>query len=80
MCCWRSHGAERQQGQEIVDAAEASGKVLQIGMVWRQHKEAQLVKKLIDEGVLGELYHIRSVLTRRRGIPGLGGWFTTKSR
>lgn len=69
-----------RQGQEIVDAAEASGKVLQIGMVWRQHKEAQLVKKLIDEGVLGEIYHIRSVLTRRRGIPGLGGWFTTKSR
>ena len=69
-----------QQGEEIVKAAEASGKVLQIGMVWRQHKESQLVRKLVQDGVLGDIYHIRAVLTRRRGIPGLGGWFTTKAR
>lgn len=68
------------QGEEIVKAAEASGKVLQIGMVWRQHKESQLVRKIIQDGMLGDIYHIRAVLTRRRGIPGLGGWFTTKAR
>ena len=46
-------------------------------MVWRQSPQALAVKKLIDTGKLGEVYHIRATLVRRRGIPGLGGWFTT---
>jgi predicted dehydrogenase len=68
------------EAREIIAAAEASGKILQIGMVWRQHRQAQQVRQLVQDGVFGEIYHIRAVLTRRRGIPGLGGWFTTKSR
>jgi predicted dehydrogenase len=68
------------EAKEIIAAAEKSGKTLQIGMVWRQNKQAQQVRKMIDDGLLGDIYHIRAVLTRRRGIPGLGGWFTTKSR
>ena len=33
----------------------------------------------MKRGVFGEIYHMRAVLIRRRGIPGLGGWFTTKA-
>ena len=66
-------------GQKILDARDQSGKLLQMGMVWRQRDEAQLVKKEIEAGRLGEIYQIRVKLIRRRGIPGLGGWFTTKS-
>ena len=36
-------------------------------------------KKLIEDGRLGDVYQIRVKLIRRRGIPGLGGWFTTKA-
>lgn len=64
--------------QQIVDTRNATGKVLQIGMVRRQEKESELVKDLIDSGRLGEIYQVRARLIRRRGIPGLGGWFTTK--
>lgn len=58
--------------------ARRSGKVLQVGMVWRQDPAAQTIRQLIASGACGTIYHIRTTLIRRRGIPGLGGWFTTK--
>jgi predicted dehydrogenase len=67
------------EAQAIVDAAEANGRVLQIGMVYRQSAEARLARQYALDGALGQIYHIRTVLIRRRGIPGLGGWFTTKA-
>ncbi|MCE5328473.1 MAG: Gfo/Idh/MocA family oxidoreductase [Planctomycetaceae bacterium] len=57
--------------------ARRKGLALQIGVVWRQDGRAMTIKKLIDSGKLGEIYHVRATLIRRRGIPGLGGWFTT---
>lgn len=66
--------------RDIMAARDASGKLLQMGMVWRQNPEARAVKEIIDSGKLGEIYQIRVRLIRRRGIPGLGGWFTTKAR
>jgi predicted dehydrogenase len=65
--------------RDIIAARDASGKQLQMGMVWRQKPSARLVKEVIENGRLGEIYQIRVKLIRRRGIPGLGGWFTTKA-
>ncbi|MBR2439123.1 MAG: Gfo/Idh/MocA family oxidoreductase [Lentisphaeria bacterium] len=67
-------------GRDILAARDASGKVLQMGMVWRQTPEAQVVRKAVEDGKLGEIYQIRVRMIRRRGIPGLGGWFTTKEK
>ena len=67
-------------GREILKARDASGKQLQMGMVWRQTPQAEVVRDAIANGRLGEVYQIRVKLIRRRGIPGLGGWFTTKAR
>jgi len=69
-----------KEPQQIVATADATKKVLQIGMVYRQSPETQLVRKYAMDGTLGNIYHMRIALLRRRGIPGLGGWFTTKSR
>ncbi len=63
----------------IIKAEKAAKKVLQIGMVNRQSQEVQVAKDYVRKGLLGNIYHMRTVLIRRRGIPGLGGWFTTKS-
>lgn len=67
------------QAAAIVAAAKKSGKVLQIGMVRRQAGETQMARKCVADGLLGAIYHMRAVLIRNRGIPGLGGWFTTKA-
>jgi len=62
-----------KEAQQIVAAAEAGKKTLQIGMVCRQAAEVQLVRRYVQDGILGNIYHMRVVLIRRRGIPGLGG-------
>ncbi|MCD4824032.1 MAG: Gfo/Idh/MocA family oxidoreductase [Phycisphaerae bacterium] len=67
------------EGAEILAAAEKAKGVLQMGMVQRQQAQAAELRKLVTEGKLGEIYHMHTVLIRRRGIPGLGGWFTTKA-
>jgi len=48
-------------------------------MVRRQAPAAQVVRQYVEQGLFGEVYHMRAVMIRRRGIPGLGGWFTTKA-
>jgi predicted dehydrogenase len=47
-------------------------------MVWRQAPQAQIVREYVEAGLFGRVHHLRAVMIRRRGIPGMGGWFTTK--
>jgi predicted dehydrogenase len=61
-------------------AARKRGSVLQIGMVNRQRPESQVLREYVEAGHLGKIYHMKAVQIRRRGIPGLGGWFTTKEQ
>lgn len=68
------------QCDEILAAAQSSKGLLQLGFVCRGSPTARVAKKWIDAGRFGEIYHIKARLHRRRGIPGLGGWFTTKSQ
>jgi predicted dehydrogenase len=47
-------------------------------MVHRHTAVGQAAKKVVETGDLGEIYHAKAHLYRRRGVPGLGGWFTTR--
>lgn len=67
-----------QEAQRMADTASREGKLL---MAMRNNRFAdgsQFLKKFIDKGSLGEVYTARCGWLRRRGIPGKGGWFTTK--
>jgi predicted dehydrogenase len=64
---------------EILAAAGRAGVVLQMGFVCRGTPTALAAKRFIDAGRLGRIYHAKCSIHRRRGIPGLGGWFTTKA-
>ena len=61
----------------VAKKARRRGKVLQVAVCLRQQPDALAIRKLVESGKLGNIYHIRAVMIRRRGIPGLGGWFTT---
>ncbi|MDZ4755182.1 MAG: Gfo/Idh/MocA family oxidoreductase [Phycisphaerae bacterium] len=63
----------------ILAAASAARRTLQLGFICRGTPTAQLAKQLVDAGRLGAVYHAKCSLYRRRGIPGLGGWFTTRA-
>lgn len=68
------------EARAILAAAEKAGKVLQVGMANRYKPASKVLREYIVAGQLGKIYHMRCVLIRRRGIPGLGGWFTTKAQ
>ncbi len=61
-------------------AAEEAGKTLMIMRNNRFNDSSVIAKKYIEDGKLGEIYCGRCGWQRRRGIPGKGGWFTTKAQ
>ncbi len=65
--------------QAMVNAKDKSGKKLMIGLNNRFTPWAQFAKAYVAAGKLGEIYHAKCGWKRRRGIPGKGGWFTTKA-
>ena len=69
-----------EEARKMKDGAEAAGKTL---MVMRNNRFAgatQYAKKYIEDGEMGDVYAGRCGWIRRRGIPGKGGWFTTKAQ
>ena len=71
-------GLSAAECQQAIEVADETGRILQIGMVNRWTAVGQATKKAVAAGDLGEIYHAKAHLTRRRGVPGLGGWFTTR--
>jgi predicted dehydrogenase len=65
--------------QIIAALKAASRRILQVNFVSRQAPSSVAVRDLIQAGRLGTIYHIKAMMYRRRGIPGLGRWFTTKA-
>ncbi len=66
------------EGEKLVRAAEDAGLVLGIVFNRRSRSDMQVLKRAIDRGDLGEIYHARAYWNRSSGIPGLGSWFTSK--
>ena len=67
--------------QRIVEAADrgkAKGQIFMMGMNNRFRGDTQLLKAMVSGGDLGDIYFAKCGWIRRNGIPGLGGWFTTK--
>jgi predicted dehydrogenase len=64
----------------IIAAARAKQRIVMLNFVCRSSPAALIARSLIEQGRLGSLYHMKAAIYRRRGIPGLGRWFTTKSQ
>lgn len=60
----------------LVNEARKQGVTLMVGQNNRFNPEVQTAKQLIEDGVLGEVYHAKTAWTRRAGIPRIGSWFT----
>ncbi len=65
--------------RQMVDAAKASGRILDVSFNHRRKAEVTAVKDLIDRGLLGRIYYAKAGWMRHSGIPGLGSWFTRKA-
>ena len=67
-------------GQTMVDAARRSSRVLEVSFNHRRRGDVQALKKIIDAGVLGDIYYAKAGWLRREGIPGMGSWFTRQAK
>ncbi len=77
--CEKPDAVSPAEAIKMKEAAEKSGKILHVMRNNRYLNHSQYVKNYIKEGKVGEIYCGRCGWLRRRGIPGKGGWFTTKA-
>ncbi len=76
--CEKPDAINPAEAIKMKEASEKAGKILHVMRNNRYYSHSQFTKKYIEEGNLGEIYCGRCGWIRRRGIPGKGGWFTTK--
>ena len=63
---------------EMQKVQHEPGMTLNIGVVNRFNDMVNLIREYIQDGRLGEVYHVYLSFRAFRSIPGLGGAFTTK--
>ncbi|MBN1351992.1 Gfo/Idh/MocA family oxidoreductase [candidate division KSB1 bacterium] len=77
--CEKPMAMNTTEAIQMQAAADAAGKKLMLNMSFRYTPAAFALKKQLEQGMLGDIYFARTVWHRRRGIPKLGGWFSTKA-
>ena len=70
--CEKPMAINTVEAQKMLDAAKATGKKLTIGYQNRFRSDSLYLKKLCENGDLGEIYYARAVAVRRRAVPTWG--------
>jgi predicted dehydrogenase len=64
---------------QMLEAAKKAGKVLMFDFNNRARPESQAMMAYIRAGRVGRINSAQAAWIRRAGIPGFGGWFTSKA-
>lgn len=78
--CEKPDAVDVEKALAMKEAAEKNGKMLMVMRNNRYMAASKDLKARIENGEFGEIYCGRCGWQRRRGIPGKGGWFTTKEQ
>lgn len=78
--CEKPDAVSVEEAKKMKVAADKNGKLLMVIRNNRFLSQSQYLKKYIEDGNFGKIYAGRCGWQRRRGIPGKGGWFTTKEQ
>jgi len=77
--CEKPPGLNAGEVEEMIKVAGETGKKLMFNFNNRARPESQAMKKYVDDGTVGKINSAQAKWIRRTGIPGFGGWFTTKA-
>ena len=77
--CEKPPAMNARETLAMAKAAEKAGRRLLFNFCNRARPECEALKKEIDSGRFGKVNSVDAMWMRRTGIPGFGGWFTTKS-
>ena len=78
--CEKPDAIDADKAAAMRDAAAKAGKVLMVMRNNRFTDAARYLRQFVADGKAGDIYCGRCGWQRRRGIPGRGGWFTTKAQ
>ncbi len=76
--CEKPMAMNSGEAREMIEAGNAAGKRLMINFSFRFRDESAAMKRVVEEGTLGDVYFARAQWLRRRFMPGFGGWFGKK--
>ncbi|MGJ8695122.1 MAG: Gfo/Idh/MocA family protein [Verrucomicrobiaceae bacterium] len=77
--CEKPPALTADEAEEMMSVSQAVGKQLMFNFNNRARPESRELMKLISAGEMGTINSAQSKWIRRTGIPGFGGWFTTKA-
>ena len=78
--CEKPMAMNADEARRMLAVAAKADRTLMINFSYRFNDQSQALKRVIDEGFLGEVYFGRTVWHRRRGLPKFGGWFGIKQQ
>lgn len=91
--CEKPMAMNTQEAVEMLETAKRCGKKLGIDFSYRFTPQSRAIKKMVDSGIMGEIYFAETTWLRRNGIPGLvdndfntsssggmGSWFFDKTQ
>jgi predicted dehydrogenase len=77
--CEKPPALNAREASAMAAAAQAAKRTLMFNFNNRARPESFAMKEYIDQGVVGRINTCQAKWIRRAGIPGFGGWFTTKA-
>jgi predicted dehydrogenase len=77
--CEKPPALNAAEMETMAETSKKAGKRLMFDFNNRARPEALALKRYIREGKAGVINSAQAVWIRRAGIPGFGGWFTTKA-
>lgn len=77
--CEKPPAMNAAEVRDMIVARDKAGKHLMFNFNNRARPESREMMKLIEAGTVGRINSAQAKWIRRAGIPGFGGWFTTKA-
>ena len=77
--CEKPPALNAKDTRAMVDAAKKARRLLMFDFCNRARPESAAIRREIDSGRFGKVNSAETLWVRRTGIPGFGGWFTTKA-
>lgn len=78
--CEKPLATSAVEANSMVEEAKICGKQLMVCFNYRFREDTRWLMAMRDAGKLGSVYYARAGWLRNTGIPGAGGWFTTKAK
>jgi len=76
--CEKPPALTAKEVKEMFAASRRHGGKLLIGLSNRFRSKSLVMRRMVSNGVFGDVYYVKCWYLRRSGIPGMGSWFTRK--